>query len=168
MKYHNITHDDMLNGEGLRVVLWLSGCSHHCPYCQNPETWSAEYGLDFDDTAKNEIFTDLDKDYLSGITFSGGDPLFIPNRLELLKFIEEIPKKYMDKKTIWVYTGYLYEEIIDDDIYKKIIQNIDVLLDGEFKIDLLSPNKHWVGSSNQRVIDCKKTLKSNKIVLYNN
>ena len=74
MRYHNITHDDMLNGDGLRVVLWVAGCTHHCPQCQNPITWDIEGGLPFDEEAHDEVMTELEKDYVSGITFSGGIP----------------------------------------------------------------------------------------------
>ena len=83
MRYHNITKADMLNGEGLRVVLWVSGCSHHCPGCQNAVTWDPEDGLEFDDAAKEEIFAELKQDWCSGITFSGGDPLFCSNRKDI-------------------------------------------------------------------------------------
>ena len=80
MRYHNITKEDMLNGEGLRVVLWVAGCNHHCKNCQNPETWDENGGIPFDEEAENELFEALDKSYISGITFSGGDPLFPNNR----------------------------------------------------------------------------------------
>ena len=85
MRYHNITKEDMLNGDGLRVVLWFAGCSHHCRNCQNPITWDPDGGLLFDESAKQEIFEELKKDYTSGITFSGGDPLYIDTRGGLLK-----------------------------------------------------------------------------------
>ena len=91
----------MLNGDGLRVVLWLAGCSHHCKNCQNPITWDPDGGLIFDETAKQEIYEELDKDYVSGITFSGGDPLFETNREELTAFVREIKTSYPDK-TIWL------------------------------------------------------------------
>lgn len=110
MRYHNITKDDMLNGDGLRVVLWLAGCSHHCKNCQNPITWDPDGGLIFDEAAKQEIYEELDKDYVSGITFSGGDPLFETNREELTAFVREIKTRYPDK-TIWLYTGYQWEQI---------------------------------------------------------
>lgn len=112
MNYHNITKDDMKNGDGLRVVLWLAGCEHHCPGCQNPITWDPDDGLEFDDTAKKEIFDQLDKDYISGITFSGGDPLHPANVNGVLELIEEIKQKYPDK-TIWLYTGYTWEQLFD-------------------------------------------------------
>ena len=104
MNYHNITKVDMLNGDGLRVVLWLAGCNHMCKDCQNPETWDECGGIPFDNYAKEELFEELGKDYVSGITFSGGDPLFPKNRDEVLSLLQEIDKKFPNK-TIWMYTG---------------------------------------------------------------
>lgn len=147
MNYHNITHDDMLNGDGLRVVLWVAGCTHHCKNCQNPETWDINGGIPFDKNAKEEIFNDLKKDYISGITFSGGDPLHPKHRKEVLELAKEIKEKF-PTKTIWCYTGFLYEEVKDIENLKYI----DVLVDGEFKEELKDVNLPWVGSSNQRVI----------------
>ena len=94
MRYHNITKDDMLNGDGLRVVLWVAGCEHHCPNCQNPVTWDINGGLEFDEAAKKEIFDELEKNYVSGITFSGGDPLHTQNRKDVGALIEDM--KYVD------------------------------------------------------------------------
>lgn len=147
MKYHNITKDDMLNGDGIRVVLWVSGCSHHCKGCHNPKTWNPKHGLDFDENAKREIFEELSKDYVSGITFSGGDPLHPLNRDTITELAKEITTKF-PKKSIWLYTGYLYEELYG----LEVLNYIDVLVDGKFEQDKLSPNSPWVGSSNQRVI----------------
>ncbi len=167
MKYHNITHDDMLNGEGLRVVLWLSGCDHLCEGCQNPFTANYDGGLDFDDKAKDEIFKALDKDYISGLTLSGGDPLYHKNLDSLLPFIEEVKTKYPNKN-IWLYTGHAFEEIIKKDILKNYINYIDVLVDGKFVKKLLDINYKWAGSTNQKVIDVKKTLMEGSIILYAN
>ena len=153
MRYHNITKEDMLNGDGLRSVLWLSGCTHACKGCQNPITWDINGGLEFDDEAKKELFESLEPDYISGITFSGGDPLHPQNRKGVTALIKEIKTKFPNK-TIWVYTGYLFEEVRD----LPLMQDIDILVDGEFKIDLLDVTLKWKGSSNQRVIDVKKTL----------
>lgn len=161
LRYHNITSDDMLNGDGLRVVLWLSGCDHACPGCQNPITWDENGGLVFDQEAKEELFSKLDQDHISGITFSGGDPLFEKNRPGVGSLIKEIKEKF-PTKTIWLYTGYLYEDI--DSL--PFIKDIDVIVDGRFIISLFDPKLHWKGSSNQRVIDVKETLKLNKIVLH--
>ena len=105
MRYHNITKDDMLNGDGLRVVLWVAGCEHHCPNCQNPVTWDINGGLEFDEAAKKGIFDEKKKNYVSGITFSGGDPLHTQNRKDVGALIEEIKEKFPNK-TIWIYSGY--------------------------------------------------------------
>lgn len=161
MRYHNITKDDMLNGEGLRVVLWTAGCIHGCRGCHNPITWDSNGGLPFDEAAKKEIFEELEKDYISGITFSGGDPLHMNNREQIKELAEEIKEKY-PKKTTWLYTGYLWEDIKDWDI----INSLDVVVDGKFELDKRNVQLHWKGSSNQRVIDVKKTLEGGQVVLY--
>lgn len=155
MRYHNITKDDMRNGNGLRVVLWLSGCSHCCKGCHNPITWDPNGGLLFDENAKNEIFDQLSKPYISGITFSGGDPLHAANRLDVRSLMEEI-KEQFPEKTIWLYTGDSWEQIF----HYSLMEYVDVLVDGEFMLDLLDVKLLWKGSKNQRVIDVKKTLKS--------
>lgn len=169
MRYHNITKADMLNGEGLRVVLWVSGCSHHCHACQNAVTWNPNDGLVFDDTAKKEIFDELQYDWCSGITLSGGDPLFLGNREEIAKLVLEIRNRFKDK-TIWLYTGYTFEELLvqkeNDNNLDIILNNIDVLLDGKFILKLVDIKLHYVGSSNQNIIDVKKSLKERKKVLY--
>lgn len=161
MNYHNITTDDMKNGDGLRVVLWVSGCEHHCSGCQNPFTWDPEDGVPFDDNAKNEIFTELNKDYISGITFSGGDPLHPDNFTSVVSLAEEIKNKYPDK-TIWLYTGSVWED------YKNhsFLKDIDVLVDGEFIPELADRNYPWVGSTNQRVINVQESLKKGCVILH--
>lgn len=160
MRYHNITKDDMLNGDGLRVVLWVAGCNHGCPGCQNPITWDINGGLIFDEDAKEEIFHELEKDYVSGITLSGGDPLHPNNREEIAALITEIRSLYPNK-TIWLYTGYSFEEINS----LAFIKDIDVIVDGRFIKEELDLSLQWKGSKNQRVIDVKKTLSSETIVL---
>lgn len=153
MRYHNITSDDMLNGDGLRVVLWLAGCNHCCRGCQNPLTWDPDGGLLFDQAAKEEIFAELDKDYISGITFSGGDPLHPANRLDVRGLMAEIKAKY-PKKTIWLYTGDSWEDIL----HYPLMRYIDVLVDGEFHEEEKDVKLLWKGSANQRVIDVQKSL----------
>lgn len=140
MNYHNITYPDMNNGSGLRVVLWLSGCSHKCKGCQNPQTWYANSGIPFDESAKEELFRELDKDYISGLTLTGGDPLFEDNLDDVLDLVTEVNKRHntpqnidsndandhnilnvdTDKirlsspqKSIWIYTGYIWEDIMN-------------------------------------------------------
>lgn len=105
MNYLKIEHEDVCNGTGLRVVLWLSGCSHHCYNCQNPQTWNPNSGIPFDEAAKQEIFDELSKDYISGITITGGDPLYESNLSDVLSLIKEIRISFPEK-TIWLYTGY--------------------------------------------------------------
>lgn len=167
MRYHNITKDDMNNGDGLRVVLWLSACNHRCDGCHNPQTWNPCSGIVFDENAKQEIFQQLDKDYISGITFSGGDPLHDNNVEKVKALIKEIRKKYITK-TVWIYTGYTYKDLRDllPDKYE-VVKLCDVLVDGEFIKELADVNYHWAGSTNQRVIDVKESLKQNKVVIWN-
>lgn len=107
MNYHNILHDDMLNGDGLRVVLFVSGCDHSCPQCQNPQTHSVSSGIPFDQDALDEIRTELSKDYIAGITFSGGDPLHPSNRETVASIIWSLSDILKTaNKTVWIYTGY--------------------------------------------------------------
>ena len=169
MKYHNITKADMLNGEGLRVVLWVSGCSHKCPGCQNALTWDPDDGVEFDDDTIKEIYEQLDQDWCSGITLSGGDPLFIGNRKTIRDLVTNIRQIY-PTKTIWCYTGYTWEELmaqreLDKDL-EDILKNIDVLLEGRFVMKLKNDKIHYVGSMNQRIIDVPKSLEEGSIVLY--
>ena len=161
MRYHNITKDDMLNGDGLRVVLWLSGCSHCCYKCQNPVTWDPNGGLAFDEAAKAELFEHLGKSYISGITFSGGDPLYLGNRLDLLQLIKEIKEKF-PTKTMWLYTGYLWEEIK----HLELVSYLDVVVDGEFVYEQMDTTLKWKGSANQRVINVQKSLEKGEVVLH--
>lgn len=156
--------DDMLNGKGLREVVFFQGCSHRCPGCFNPETWEFKGETKESIKIKNEFFkrvsNKLDKDYIDGITLTGGDPLEPKNVNQALEFIMLAKSK---NKTVWVYTGYLYEQI--KDMYPGLITLIDVLCDGPFIQSLKSPEKPWVGSSNQRVIDVQESLRQNKVVL---
>lgn len=165
MRYHNITKDDMLNGDGLRVVLWVAGCAHHCEGCQNPITWNENKGLIFNQDTKNELYEQLNKDYISGITFSGGDPLHCANRVEIIALCKEIREKYPNK-TIWLYTGYTYEEILSDKTLYPVLSYLDVLVDGKFILSKRDVNLQWKGSSNQRVINVKRSLKEQKVILH--
>lgn len=161
MRYHNITKDDMLNGDGLRVVLWVAGCGHHCKECHNPITWDPKGGLPFDEAAKQEIFEELGRPYISGITFSGGDPLYPANVAEVTALAKEIRERFPEK-TIWLYTGGLWEDVCK----MEIIHYIDVLVDGEFEVERKELNLEWKGSSNQRVIDVPETLEKGEIQLH--
>lgn len=174
----------MNNGDGLRVVLWLSGCSHHCYNCQNPQTWNPDSGIPFDELAKQEIFNELSKDYISGITFSGGDPLHENNLDEVLKLVKQIRISFPEK-TIWLYTGFEWNDIMcsfaglqadcvaldkkDIEVFekrRKIISNVDVLVDGEYIDEQKDLTLKWRGSKNQNCIDVKQSLAQNKVILY--
>ena len=161
MRYHNITTDDMLNGDGLRTVLWVAGCTHCCKECQNPISWDVNGGVPFDEAAKQELFEKLNHDYISGITFSGGDPLHPLNREPITALAKEINETFPDK-TIWLYTGFLWEDLQ----HEEILKYIDVLVDGEFMIDLLDTKLKWCGSSNQRIIDVPASLDAGRVILY--
>ena len=165
MNYHNITKDDMNNGDGLRVVLWVAGCDHHCKGCQNPVTWNSNDGIEFDIRAKKEIFKELKKKHIAGITFSGGDPLFSTNKGTVFCLCQEIKKKF-PTKTIWIYTGYDWETIMNNKYMKAVMKYVDVLVDGEFIEELKDVNYPWAGSTNQRVIDVQKSLKEGKVILH--
>ena len=162
MNYHNITKDDMLNGDGLRVVLWVSGCTHHCDGCQNPITWDLAGGIPFDEAAEEELFEALSKPHVSGITFSGGDPLHPFNRQEVFRLMKKC-KELFPEKTVWSYTGFLWEDVKDLEGMKYV----DVLADGRFVKELNDNNLHWVGSSNQIIVDVQQSLKENKVILHN-
>ena len=161
MRYHNITKDDMLNGDGLRVVLWVAGCSHGCRDCQNPITWDPKGGIPFDGDARQEIFEQLQKDYIDGITFSGGEPFHEANVREITGLAREIRSRFPGK-TIWLYTGYLWEEIRG----WEIVRYLDVVVDGRFEPQKKDLTLKWKGSYNQRVIDVPKTLELGQVVLH--
>ena len=165
MNIHNITHDDMLNGDGIRVVLWVSGCEHHCKGCQNPITWNPDEGIEMTTKELEEIYTELSKPYVAGITFSGGDPLHPANRSQVKLLVEYIRKQFPDK-TIWIYTGYTWEEIKDNNELISIVGAAHVLVDGKFEQEKLDKQFHWAGSTNQRVIDVQESLQKGMVVLH--
>lgn len=164
MNYHKIITDDQLNGDGLRVVLFVSGCNHHCKGCQNPQTWNPNSGQEFTDKDKEKILEMLSEDYISGITLSGGDPLYSANIDCIYDLIKSIRNKYDITKDIWLYTGYKFEDILP--FFKELLKNIDVLVDGEFIEELADKKYKWAGSTNQRVIDVQQSLNENTVVLY--
>ena len=139
----------------------MAGCSHYCSECQNPVTWDPNGGIPFDQAAREEVFAELSKDYISGITFSGGDPLYSSNEPEITKLARQIRESF-PLKTIWLYTGYTWDEIKD----REILQYLDVLVDGRYVKEQRDTLLHWRGSANQRVIDVKKTLEQGRVVLH--
>ena len=169
MYYGNIKTFDISNGPGLRVSLYVSGCNHHCKGCFNPETWNFKYGKTFDDDAMNKIIEASKPSQIVGLTILGGEPLDPKNQETVLKVIKKYKENYKDK-TIWMFSGYVLEDIkkwFDKLPYtKEIIDNIDVLVDGKFVEELKDPELGFRGSSNQRIIDIKKTLEENKIIYH--
>lgn len=174
MNYIMIRTDDMLNGDGLRVVLFCTACDHQCKNCHNPETWESSNGNPFDENAKLKIFNELDKDYISGLTISGGDPLNRNNLDDVLTLCKEVKTRY-PHKTIWLYSGYTWSYMFDNvnavDVFgnqkrQQILQYCDVFVDGRFKEELADVKYPWAGSTNQKIIDVKKSLELNKVVLW--
>lgn len=147
MRFQNIEKESMLNGDGIRAVLWLSGCNHYCKGCQNPVTWDANDGLVYGEEAENELFGYVDKDYCSGLTLSGGDPMYPGNRAEVTELCRRFRERYGDTKTIWMYTGYAFEEIMKE----PVLQYLDVIVDGEFVEELKNVHYMWAGSTNQAI-----------------
>lgn len=163
MNYIKITKNDIANGEGVRVVLWVAGCSLHCKGCHNPSTWDFNVGKPFDNKAKQELFDALDKPYIRGITFSGGNPLERPYQIFLL--IKEIKSKFPDKD-IWLYSGFTFDEICLSREKFKAILNVDVLVDGPYIEEQRDISLPYCGSKNQRLIDVQETLKQGQVVQY--
>lgn len=173
MNYHNILHDDILNGDDLGCVLFVSGCGHKCYNCQNPQTHDTDSGVPFDENAKNEIFEQLNHDYIKRLTLSGGDPLHRNNLDELIKLITEVKNKYGDSKKIWIYSGFLYESVLENKKSGKVgekrfelLSLCDVMVDGRFINKLADIQYQWAGSTNQKVLLVQESLKQDKVVLY--
>lgn len=175
MNYHKIEKNSIANGIGVRVVLWTSGCTIHCKGCHNPETWDFDSGKPFDGNAKQELFESLDKPYIQGITFSGGNPLEYNNLPYIYDIIKEIKEKYPDKD-IWLYTGYTlninnFDTTVDIGWDNGLLRNYilamcDVVVDGEYIEEERDITLPFCGSRNQRIIDVKKTKKNGEITLW--
>lgn len=177
MNYIKISKEDIANGLGLRVVLWVSGCEIHCYNCQNSQTWDKNSGVLFEETAKQEIFEELSKPYIAGLTLSGGHPLEDYNVETIYQLLKEVKEKF-PQKNIWLYTGYIWEyifpEVVTDNfdvnrVYRQeIIRMCDVVVDGPYIEEQKDITLKWRGSRNQRVIDVQKTLskQDKEIVLF--
>lgn len=165
MNYHNIKTDDMLNGDGLRVTCWVSGCSIRCFNCYNPQTWDFNSGIPFTENTMQEILYDLSKPYIKGLTLSGGHPLDPINAPKVLEIVKRV-KMVFPNKDIWIYSGYVWEDIIKDDILKEILKRTDVLVDGAYIDELRDITLPFRGSSNQRIINVQESLNQNKVILW--
>jgi len=167
MNYMSYNKCDVINGTGVRCVLWCSGCAHKCQGCFSRESWKFSNGLPFNPEVQNKIMEDLKPDYISGLTLSGGDSMHPRNAVDLIPFIKRI-KQELPTKNIWCYTGYLLEDLLDNVVQKELLSLVDVLVDGPFVKELSSSDLVWCGSSNQRVIDVQKSLKESTTILLTN
>lgn len=164
MNINGINFESIVDGIGVRIVIYVSGCKHNCLGCHNPSTHSFQNGQLFDDELKNNIIKYINESpIISGITFSGGDPMFSAN--DVYNFMIEIKKK-CKQINIWLYSGFLYEEILNDNEMNEVLKEINVLVDGKFELDKKSTILPFRGSSNQRIIDVQKSLKENKVILF--
>jgi anaerobic ribonucleoside-triphosphate reductase activating protein len=170
MNYSAIKNCDIANGFGVRVSLFVSGCTHHCKNCFNKETWSFTSGEPFTKEVEDKIIKDLAPSYIDGLSLLGGEPMEKVNQKGLLPFLKRVKEAYPDKN-IWCYTGYLYEDLlpggkVHTDDTDELLSLIDILVDGEFVEELYSIMLKFRGSSNQRVIDLNKTRETGEIVLF--
>lgn len=175
MYYSGIEPCDALNGTGFRTVIWVSGCSIACKGCFNPSTHNQDYGQEYTQETEDYILKCLSKDYIDGITITGGNPLESYNIDVVLSLIKKIKSLY-PTKTIWLYSGLVWEQIFNDGVYlttncdgwkrREIVKYTDVFVDGVYIESKRNVNLKWRGSSNQRVINTKKSLKQGKVILY--
>ncbi len=172
MNYAKINKNDIANGIGVRVTLFVSGCTHFCKGCFNSEAWDFNYGEPFTEDTENELLEALAPSWIDGLTLLGGEPMEPQNQRALLPFLEKLKEMY-PKKTIWCFSGYtLEDELLSDsrarcEVTDEMLSHIDVLVDGEFVEELKDISLRFKGSSNQRLIDLKPTLASGEVVIWN-
>ena len=157
-----VNFESMVDGEGVRAVLFVSGCLHNCPYCHSPQTHNFTYGVEVNQELIDEINEEITKrPYISGITLSGGDCMYSP--VETLKLIKKLN---IPHNNIWCYTGFTFEQLITNNNQLQLLKHINVLVDGRFEYDKRDISLAFKGSSNQRIIDVKQSLKQGKVILY--
>ena len=162
MRYNKIRKMDIADGPGVRVSVFFQGCAFHCKNCFNPETWDFKAGKEFTDETIEEILKLCENDFITGLSLLGGEPMH-PTNIEGSTKLAKMFKERFPEKTIWSWTGFLFDEYLKD---KEIVNYLDVVVDGQFKDELRNPNLKWKGSANQRVIDVKKSLKKGEVVLW--
>lgn len=172
MNYANIKFYDIANGPGVRTSLFVSGCRHHCKECFNKEAWAFDYGNEYTKEVEEKIISSISPDYINGLTILGGEPMERENQEAVLALIKRI-KDECKNKSIWIFSGFTYEELIGEegsrassDISKEILKYADVLVDGPFVLQEKDISLQFRGSRNQRLIDLKKTQDEGKIVLW--
>ena len=171
MNYAGLKKTDVANGTGIRVTLFVSGCTHACKNCFNEEAWDFNYGEKYTKKIEDEVISALDKPYIKGLTLLGGEPMHPNNQEEVAKLVERVKKEFPEKD-IWLFTGFDFNKDILNKMYKfipttkKIIDNIDVLVDGKFVDELKNVKQYFRGSENQRIIDVQKSLENMEVTLY--
>lgn len=171
MNYADIKIADVANGRGVRVSLFVSGCNHHCNGCFNPQAWDFNYGKKFTEEDIDKIINELDHPYVAGLSILGGEPLEYQNQQGLLPLLKKVKEKFPEKD-IWCYTGYTFDKDIVGNMFdnweetKEVMSYIDVLVDGKFEEDKKDISLRFRGSSNQRILDAKKSVKEGKAVLF--
>lgn len=170
MNYCTIKKWDIADGIGVRVSLFVSGCTHHCKGCFQPETWDFNYGELFTQETENELLEALSPDYINGLTLLGGEPFEPANQRVLVNFLKKVKEQY-PQKTIWCYSGYMYEELKKEsrarcEVTDEMLSMVDVLVDGEFMQEKKNISLQFRGSENQRIIDIKRTVVAGEIVLW--
>ena len=161
MRYNLIRKMDISNGPGVRVSIFMQGCEFHCKNCFNPETWDFKEGKEFTEETIEKVLDLSSKDYIVGLSILGGEPMHPVNVEGTTKLAKAFKEKYPNKN-IWVWSGFRFDQDLKD---KEVLKYIDVLVDGQYKDELHDPTLKWRGSSNQRVIDIKESLKENKTVI---
>ena len=171
MYYGEIKKCDIANGEGVRVSLFVSGCTHHCPGCFNEATWDFHYGKEFTEETEKELLDALEPSYINGLSLLGGEPFEPENQKALVLFLRKVKERYPGKN-IWCYSGYLYDsQLLSEsrarcEYTDEMLSMIDVLVDGRFVESLKDITLVFRGASNQRIIDVKKSLESGDVVLW--
>ncbi len=172
MNYAKINKNDIANGIGVRVTLFVSGCTHRCPGCFNSEAWDFGFGKPFCEETETELLDALSPNYIDGITLLGGEPMEPQNQAALLPFLKRMKSEY-PQKTVWCFTGYTLEtDLLSEsrarcEFTYELLSLIDVLVDGEFIEKLKNISLRFKGSENQRLIDLRATLESGSVVLWN-
>lgn len=171
MNYAEIKYFDIANGAGTRTTLFVSGCTHCCDGCFQPQTWDFDFGKPFTSQVQDEIIRSLEPSYVHGLTVLGGEPMEPANQRGLVEFLERI-KAELPRKTVWCFTGDLYEELADvasprhTDVTQRLLACIDVLVDGPYMREFKNISLRFRGSSNQRIIDIPATLQAGKVVMW--
>lgn len=169
MNYALIRNFDIANGVGVRVSLFVSGCRHHCKGCFNPEQWNFDYGKPFTEETVESIVKALDHDYIAGLSLLGGEPMEPEHQADLLHLLQTVRKR-LPQKTIWCYSGFSFEndllplKVGDPEILRALLSQLDVLVDGKFVEELKDPSLLFRGSSNQNIIDVRRSLAENRLV----